>query len=79
MQEIISSKGQLSDFIKFSAIWKDMQNEMNAWLDEIRNQLENNGGDLSYRTLDRLGGNAETIRNLQNLPRILLEDLEARI
>ena len=79
MQKIISSKGQLSDFIKFSTVWKDMQNEMNAWLDEIRNQLENNGGDLSYRTLDRLGGNAETIRNLQNLPRILLEDLEARI
>jgi len=75
-QILISSKSQLQDFIKFSPIWKDMENEMKAWLKDIRNQLENNDGSMSSRTLDRLGGNAESVRNLQNLPHVLLEILD---
>lgn len=75
-QKLISTRSQLSDFVKFSPIWKDMENEMKAWLKDIRDQLENNDGSLSSRTLDRLGGNAESVRNLQNLPYVLIEILD---
>jgi len=75
-QRLLSSKNQLQDFVKYSPIWKDMETEMKAWLKDIRDQLENNDGSMSYRILDRLGGNAESIRNLLNLPYILIEILD---
>jgi len=76
MQKLISTKGQMKDFIDYSPVWKDISSELNVWLEEIRNQLENNDGNMSSRILDRLGGNAESVRNLLNLPLVLLETLE---
>jgi len=68
----ISTLSQVEDFVKFSPIWKDMQMEMKIWLSEIHMMLENLSGDLTHRDLDRLGGNAETIRNLSNFPEVLI-------
>ena len=51
---------------------------MTAWLRDIRDQLENHDGEMSSRTLDRLGGNAESVRNLQNLPQVLIEILDSQ-
>ncbi|MCK4330888.1 hypothetical protein KAX02_13745 [candidate division WOR-3 bacterium] len=67
-----STLSQVEDFVRFSSIWKDMQAEMRLWLDDIHLMLENLDGELSTRTLDRLGGNAEAVRNLLNFPDILL-------
>jgi hypothetical protein len=68
----VSSLSQVEDFVKFSPIWKDMKKEMNFWLDDIHLMLENPGGEFSTRILDRLGGNAEGVRNLLNFPDILI-------
>lgn len=66
------TRGQLTEFFKSSIIWKDIEEELDIWLDEIHVQLENPNGDLSPRTLDRLGGNAETIRNVLSIGEVLL-------
>ena len=71
-----ATKGQLEEFFKSSAIWKDMQNELNIWLNEIHRQLENNDGEFSARVLDRLGGSAETIRNVQDIGEVLLANYD---
>lgn len=75
-QDIKSSINEIKDFVKHSIIWQDMLGEMDAWLKDIRDQLENADGSMSSRILDRLGGNAETLRNLQNLPDVLIDILE---
>lgn len=74
-QEIISTKTQLEDFISSSPIWADIQSELQAWLEDIRDQLENTNGQTGIRVMDRLGGNAESVRNLLALPQVLLETL----
>jgi len=76
IRELSTTKDQLSEFIKYSPIWKDLKYELNAWLTDIRNQLENSDGNISPRIMDRLGGNAETVRNVLSLPEILLESLK---
>lgn len=73
----VSTSRQVEDFIKFSPIWRDMQTELKIWLDEIHSRLENLDGDFSSRELDRLGGSAEAIRNLQNFPEVLKINAEA--
>jgi len=76
IRELSTNKIQLGEFIKYSPIWKDLKYELNAWLTDIRDQLENSDGNLSPRIMDRLGGNAETVRNVLALPEILLETLK---
>ena len=66
----------LREFIHNSIIWADIKQELEIWLKDIRDQLENSNGSLSIRTLDRLGGNAESVRNLIALPEVMLETLE---
>lgn len=73
----LSTSVQVEDFIKYSPIWKDMRNEMDLWLNEIHQRLENLDGELSSRVLDRLGGSAEAIRNLENFPQVLLQNVTA--
>jgi len=75
-QKLHTNKTQLTEFIKYSPIWRDLKSELNVWLEDIRNQLENSDGNISPRIMDRLGGNAETVRNVLALPEILLETLK---
>lgn len=71
-----ATKGQLEEFFKSSLIWEDIQMELEIWLDEIHRQLENNDGEFSSRVLDRLGGSAETIRNVQDIGEVLLANYD---
>jgi len=66
-----STLGQLKDF-KESVFWQDISEELDVWLEEIRNQLENGDLNFSHRTLDQLGGSAKAIRNIKNLPEVLI-------
>lgn len=75
-QRIVSNKVHLKDFIENSTVWRDMKSEMNVWLKDIRDQLENPEGHMSVRVLDRLGGNAESVRNLLVLPEVLLDIID---
>lgn len=54
-----------------------MREELNAWLDSIRDELEDPGNAYDDKTLHRLGGNAETLRRVLALPEVLIALLEA--
>lgn len=74
----VSTPAQVKDFIEFSPIWKDMNRELETWLVEIHQMLENLDGEVSYRALDRLGGCAEAVRNLLNFPHVLQVNAECK-
>lgn len=69
---------EVEDFVKYSAVWEDIQVELNKWLEEIHNRLENLDGVLTSRDLDRLGGSAEAVRNMLSFPDILMTNAKSR-
>jgi hypothetical protein len=73
-----SSLGQLSDFFKGN-IWKDIEEELDIWLDEVRDQLENTDLNFSHRTLDQLGGCAKALRNVKMIGEVLIALAEDNI
>ncbi len=73
-----SSIGQLRDF-KSSAIWQDITSELEVWLGQIHEQLENIGVAMEPRELDRLGGCAEAIRNFHDIVDVLIGLAEDRL
>ena len=72
-------KSSMKDFEDFekSTLWKDMVEELTVWLGRIRNKLEDPNAELSDKELHRLGGNAETIRNVFRLPETVRENIKA--
>jgi len=76
-----SSVGQLKDFVD-GVIWRDIQDELKLWLEDIRDQLEDPGHELFPEDIKRLQGNAEAVRRVLELPRNLIlnleDDLEAK-
>lgn len=71
-----SSEKDFEDFEK-SVLWEDMITELTIWLGEIRNNSEDPDGSLSDKQLHRLGGNAETIRNVFRLPETIRVNIKA--
>lgn len=69
---LLSTAVQLKDFIN-SSIWADMKREVQVWLDDVRNQLEQETNIEIYR---RLQGNAEACRYFLGLPEVLVAALE---
>jgi hypothetical protein len=67
-----SSIAQFKSFID-SPIWADMKREVQTWLDDVRNQLEQETTLEIYR---RLQGNAEACRYFLGLPEVLIAALE---
>jgi len=59
-----STVGQIEDFSQ-SFIWQDICEELDYWLERIRDELENLDLSADHRTLDQLSGNAKAIRNVK--------------
>jgi len=70
-----SSPRMFEEFLK-SYIWKDMEYEMDLWLDDIRHALENTE---DHASLLRLQGNAEFVRKAKNLPVNVLDNIKEDI
>jgi len=70
------SEREFEEFEK-SNLWKDMLAELTIWLGRIRNELEDPNSDHSDKELHRLGGNAETIRNVFRLTETIRENIKA--
>jgi hypothetical protein len=66
-----SNIGNLIDF-KESIIWQDICEEIDVWIDEIRNQLENPDLEMTHRALDQLGGNVESLRRVKGILDVLI-------
>jgi len=69
-----SSAQAFSEFMD-STIWDDILQELNAWLDDVHKILEDPSGDAGEKALYRLGGNAETIRNVMRMPEVIRDSI----
>ena len=79
MTELIeyrSSVQEFEDFVK-SSVWADMVDELNRWLGDVHVILEDPNGDLKDKALHRAGGNAETIRNVHQMPEVIRDNIKA--
>lgn len=59
-----------------SPFWRNMERQLQVWLEDIRDNLEDPDNIYLERTLRRLGGNAEALRYVLKLPSITLANLE---
>ena len=66
-----STPGQIEDFSQ-SMVWRDICEELDIWLERIRDEVEDPDGKCTDKTLHRLGGNAQTIRNVKLILETLL-------
>lgn len=72
MSELRSNITEVRQFMH-SNVWRDMHSEMEAWLNDIRDQLEQ-AQELDI--LRRLQGNAEAVNRFLQLPESLIEIFE---
>jgi hypothetical protein len=69
-----SSIKNIEEFITGS-IWHDFKIELNIWLENVRDCLEDGDNILSIESVKKLQGNAEAIRNCLNLPETVIESI----
>lgn len=73
-QALYGSLSQYSEF-RDSVIWLDITNEVTAWLEDVRNQLEQVENTEELR---RFQGIAEACRYFLQLPEQIMNSLEVR-
>ena len=61
--------------LRNSLVWLDITTEVNAWLEDIRNQLESVS---NIEELRRFQGIAEACRHFLQLPEQIINSLEVR-
>ena len=73
-QALYASLSQYHEF-RDSVVWLDITNEVTAWLEDVRNQLENVEDTEDLR---RFQGIAEACRYFLQLPEQIINSLEVR-
>ena len=71
MREYYSSASAFEKFLR-SNIWRDMQYELNIWLKDIHEKMEDPESD---KYVYKLAGNAETIRNVLAMPETVMQNI----
>ena len=75
--QLISSPTEFEQGIG-SPFWQDMKNQIEAWLSDVRDALEDSDNVYFDKTLHRLGGNAEALRRVLILPNETLKNLNEK-
>ena len=75
MSEYRSSEGMFREFLK-SSIWKDMSYELEQWINDIHEMLEDADSNLDFGKLRKLQGNIETLRNVKDMPQNILDNIK---
>jgi len=73
--DISCSLQDIRDGIK-TQFWKDVTKELNVWLKRLRDLLEDPDGQTPESELRRLGGNAQAVRHVLDIPQVFQEYLE---
>jgi len=73
-----STVGQIRE-LENSNFWRDVCDELDVWILQIRLELENLDLELSHRALDQLSGCAKALRNVKNIPEVLIGLLEDQL
>ena len=74
MSEYRSSEGMFREFLN-SSIWKDMVYELEQWMKDIHEMLEDADGKFDFGKIKKLQGNIETLRNVKDMPQNILDNI----
>ena len=69
-----STIGQLKDFFE-GVIWQDIEDELHAWIEDIRDSLEGRNT-LFIEDVNRLRGSVEAVRNVLALKETMIANKE---
>lgn len=69
-----SSAESFAEFMKGS-IWADMKEEIDLWIEDIHEDLEDPSGLATEKELNRLGGNVEAMRKLKMMPEMIMHNI----
>jgi len=75
--QLISSPNEFEQGMG-SPFWQDMKNQLDAWLSDVRDALEDPENISLDKTLHRLGGNAQALRRVLILPDETLKNLREK-
>ena len=75
MSEYRSSEGMFREFLK-SSIWKDIVYELDQWINDVHEMLEDADGEFDFGKLRKLQGNIETLRNVKDMPQNILDNIK---
>jgi len=74
MSEYISSEENFRSFLE-SSIWRDMKAELNIWLEQIRNALEDPNDDETLESTERLRGAAKMAKRVLAMPEVIMQNI----
>lgn len=75
MSEYKSTIVELEDFIN-SMVWKDLQYELNIWIEDIRRELESPDRTPDIYLIRQLQGNLETVRKVLQMPQEVINNIK---
>ena len=75
--QLVSSPTEFEQGLS-SPFWQDMKNQIEAWLSDVRDALEDPENISFDKTLHRLGGNAQALRRVLILPSETLVNLREK-
>lgn len=85
--EVLSTKGQLEDFMENNFVWKDIQRELIIWLDGFKKEKDGIVDDAAESNpstaavlmhLGDLNGREKAIKYVLTLPQLFLNILEEK-
>ena len=59
-----------------STVWEDILREMDAWLEDIHEELEDSDRETPDKVLHRLGGAAQAIRRFKAMPEVIRDNIK---
>ena len=69
-----SSAQAFNEFMD-STIWDDLRRELELWLGDVHEDLENASGENDEKILHRLGGSAQAIRRFMLMPEVIRDSI----
>lgn len=69
-----SSPGAMEDFIK-GGVWRDMKEELNAWITELQEVLSDPDGPKDMETISVMRGNIKACKNFLMMPEVLRDNM----
>ena len=71
---MFSTVTQLKDFQQ-SGVWRDMQSELQEWIEDLQMILEDPDGTLEVEVLSVTRGSIRALRNVLVMPQIITDNL----
>ncbi len=75
MGEYKSTIIAIEDFLA-STVWADFQHEFNAWIDDIRKELESPDRTVDIHMVRQLQGNMEFVRKALQMPYVVIDNIK---